>query len=236
MGLCIYANEKYFNKKEEAVVSVYDHGFLYGDGVFEGIRSYNRRIFRLKQHIDRLYESARSIKLEIPMSQAEMMATHIETVRRTGLADCYIRTVVSRGVGDLGLNPKKCPKPSIFIIADAISLYPEEKYKIGLKLVTVSTRRNRPDTLNARIKSLNYLNNILARIEADLSNADEGLMLNDEGYVSEATADNIFMIKGDELATPPPYMGILEGITRAAIMEIAPQVGLKSVEKSNAQS
>ena len=214
----------------EAKVSVFDHGFLYGDGVFEGIRAYNGRVFRLTEHLDRLYESARAIALEIPVSWSEMERITLETVRRNGLRDAYIRLVVSRGVGDLGLDPRKCQKPTIVCIADSITLYPKELYETGLKVMTVPTRRVAVDALNPRVKSLNYLNNILAKIEANLVGMAEVIMLSPEGYVVEATGDNVFIVKKSKLITPPSYMGILEGITRATIMELAPALGLTVVE------
>lgn len=221
MSLCIYMNGKYVDKREDANVSIFEHGFLYGDGVFEGIRAYNGLIFRLEDHIERLYNSAKGISLEIPMDKNEMTKTLLETTRRTGLDDCYIRLIVTRGVGDLGIDPRKCEKASVYIIATGIKLYPEESYEKGLKIVTVSTRRTRPDMLNPQFKSLNYLNNILGKIEANRMGADEGIMLNSEGYVTECTADNIFAIRKGELYTPPSYHGILEGITRKVIIEIA---------------
>ncbi|MBC7346739.1 MAG: branched-chain-amino-acid transaminase, partial [Clostridia bacterium] len=226
MGLIIYLNGT-FVPEEEAKVSVFDHGLLYGDGVFEGIRAYNGRVFRLREHLDRLYESARSINLEVGLSKEEMLEVVLETVRRNGLHDAYIRVVVARGTGDLGLDPRKCKRPTIFCIAAHIELYPKELYEKGLELVTVATRRNLPEALNPRIKSLNYLNNILGKIEATLAGASEGLMLNQEGYVAEATGDNIFLVKNGVLLTPPAYVGILEGITRGAVMELARRQGIE---------
>jgi branched-chain amino acid aminotransferase len=217
--------------KEQAVVSVFDHGLLYGDGVFEGIRAYNGRVFRLKEHLDRLYRSARAIVLDVGMPSEAMQTAVLQTLRANGLRDAYIRLVVTRGVGDLGLDPKKCPRATVFIIADKIALYPEECYTRGLEVNTVSTRRNSSQALNPNIKSLNYLNNILAKIEAGLSGAREAIMLSLEGYVAECTGDNIFYIKGDRLVTPATAAGALEGITRAAVMELAPTVGLTPEEK-----
>ena len=217
--------------KEQAVLSVFDHGLLYGDGVFEGIRAYNGRVFRLKEHLDRLYRSARAIVLDIGMTPDEMQTAVLETLRANSLKDAYIRLVVTRGVGDLGLDPKKCPRPTIFIIADKIALYPEECYTKGLEINTVSTRRNSSQALNPNIKSLNYLNNILAKIEAGVSGAREAIMLSLEGYVAECTGDNIFFIKGQRLVTPPAAAGALEGITRGAVMELAPAVGLTVEER-----
>ncbi len=216
----IYLNGK-FVYKEEAKVSVFDHGLLYGDGVFEGIRAYNGKIFKLKEHIDRLYESARAIKLEILLTKEQMKTAIIETVRENKLYDAYIRVVVTRGEGDLGIDPRKCSNPTVFVIADKIVLYPEEYYKNGLELVIVSTRRNIPDALNPRIKSLNYLNNILAKIESNLRNVPEAIMLNKDGFVAECTGDNIFILKENVLITPPVSVGVLSGITRQTVMDLA---------------
>ncbi|MDN5347596.1 MAG: branched-chain amino acid aminotransferase [Clostridia bacterium] len=230
MGLIIYLDGKYVDE-EEAKVSVFDHGLLYGDGVFEGIRAYHGRVFKLKEHIDRLYESARAIALDPGLSKEEMTRIVLETCRRNNLKDAYIRLVVTRGKGDLGLDPRKCPKPLVFCIAAAIQLYPQELYEKGLELVTLGTRRNAPDALDPRIKSLNYLNNILAKIEATRAGAPEGLFLNREGYVAEATGDNIFIIKGGRLLTPPPEAGLLEGITRNTVMQLAAEQGIPVQEK-----
>ncbi|PRR72520.1 branched-chain-amino-acid transaminase [Neomoorella humiferrea] len=230
MGLIIYLDGQYVDE-EEAKLSVFDHGLLYGDGVFEGIRAYHGRVFRLKAHIDRLYESARSINLDPGLTREEMTQVVLETCRRNNLRDAYIRLVVTRGKGDLGLDPRKCPRPSVFCIAAAIELYPAELYEKGLELVTVGTRRNPPDALDPRIKSLNYLNNIMAKMEATRAGAPEGLFLNKEGYVTEATGDNIFIIKNGQLITPPPFVGLLEGITRNAVMELAMEAGIPVFEK-----
>jgi len=216
----VYINGKFY-EKEEAKISVFDHGLLYGDGVFEGIRSYNRRVFKLKEHIDRLYNSAKAIMLEIPISKEEMEKAIIETLKINNLSDAYIRVVVTRGVGDLGLDPRKCSSPSIIIITDKIVLYPQELYEKGLEIVTVSTRRNIPTAVNPAIKSLNYLNNIFAKIEAIRAGCEEAIMLNQEGYVAECTGDNIFIVKDNVLITPPVYVGVLPGITRETVMEIA---------------
>jgi len=216
---------------EEAKISVYDHGLLYGDGVFEGIRAYNGRVFRLREHLERLYRSAKTIWLTIPLSMEEMEGAIVETLRRNGLRDAYIRVVVTRGKGDLGLDPRKCPKPTVFIITDAIELYPPEFYEKGLEVITVATRRNIPTALNPGIKSLNYLNNILAKIEVIQAGLVEGIMLNAEGYVAEATGDNIFLVEKGHLVTPPPYVGILEGITRNAVIELARGMGLVVEER-----
>lgn len=208
-------------EKENAKISVFDHGLLYGDGIFEGIRAYSRRVFRLKEHIDRLYDSAKVIMLEIPVDK-EKMAADIKTVlRANSLSDGYIRVVVTRGVGDLGLDPRKCPKASYFIIADNISLYPEELYRKGMEIATVSTRRNIPEALNPRVKSLNYLNNIMAKIEGTQRGVAEALMLNAQGYVAECTGDNIFIIKDGVITTPPASAGALLGVTQEAVIELA---------------
>jgi branched-chain amino acid aminotransferase len=217
--------------KEQAVLSVFDHGLLYGDGVFEGIRAYNGRVFRLKEHLDRLYRSAQAIVLNIGMTFDQVQDAVLQTLRANGLKDAYIRLVVTRGVGDLGLDPKKCPSPTVFIIADKIALYPQECYTQGLEVNTVSTRRNSSQAVNPNIKSLNYLNNILAKIEAGVSGAREAIMLSLEGYVAECTGDNIFFVKGDRLVTPPSAAGALEGITRGAVMELASSVSLVVEEK-----
>ncbi|MFA5859027.1 MAG: branched-chain-amino-acid transaminase [Elusimicrobiota bacterium] len=216
----IYLNGKLV-EKDKAVVSVFDHGLLYGDGVFEGIRAYNSRVFMLDEHIDRLYSSALAIMLEIPMTKKDMSNAVVATLRANKLTDGYIRLVVTRGVGDLGLDPKKCPVPTVFIITDKISLYPEEFYTKGLSIITASTRRNIPEALNPSIKSLNYLNNILAKIEAGRYGTSEAIMLNSEGNVAECTGDNIFVLKNGVLITPPPYVGVLEGITRDVVMMLA---------------
>lgn len=214
-----------FVPKEEAKISVYDHGLLYGDGIFEGLRVYNGRIFKLEEHVDRLYESAKSILLNIPMTRQEMIDAHVETVRRNGFRDVYIRSIVTRGVGSLGIDPRSCPKASVIIIVDKISLYPAELYQKGIDVVTVPTRRTAIDALTPRVKSLNYLGNVMAKMEVVRAGAFGGIMLNNDGYVTEGTADNIFVIKKGVLYTPPTHVGILQGITRDTIMEIAAQTG-----------
>ena len=217
----VYINGKFY-EKNEARISVFDHGLLYGDGVFEGIRSYSRLVFKLKEHIDRLFESARSIMLKIPLTKEELTKAVILTLKKNNLNDAYIRLVVTRGEGDLGLDPRKCNgNATVIIITDKIKLYPEELYKNGLKIVTVPTIRNLPEALNPQIKSLNYLNNILAKIEATNSGSDEAIMLDSLGYVAECTGDNIFIVKGKNLYTPPQCMGTLRGITRDTVLEIA---------------
>jgi branched-chain amino acid aminotransferase len=215
-----------FVKKEDAVVSVFDHGFLYGDGVFEGIRVYSGNDFRLDAHLKRLYESAQSIMLNIPYTQEEMTQLIIETIRKNQLESAYIRVVVSRGKGNLGLDPSSCSKPSVIIIAEELSMYPKEYYERGIKIASVASRRNRPDVLSPQIKSLNYLNNILVKLEANQAGVEEALMLNDQGYVTEGSADNIFIVKNGTIYTPPVYLGALEGITRNAILDIARAKGL----------
>ncbi|MFS0839871.1 branched-chain-amino-acid transaminase [Paenibacillus sp. 1P03SA] len=214
-----------FVTKEEAKVSVYDHGFLYGDGIFEGIRIYGGNIFKCKEHLDRLYDSAKSIMLNIPLSYQEMQDALVETIRRNELRDGYIRLVVSRGPGDLGLDPRRSPKASVIIIVEQLSIYPEEAYVNGLKTVSVSSRRNIPDAVNPKIKSLNYLNNILVKIQSNLAGVGEAIMLNSQGYVAEGSSDNIFIVKRGVVFTPPCYIGALEGITRAAIIEICERQG-----------
>ncbi|MER3126102.1 branched-chain-amino-acid transaminase [Bacillus pumilus] len=218
-------------KKEDAKISVYDHGFLYGDGVFEGIRVYSGNIFRMKEHLDRLYDSARSIMLNIPYSLEELTEKMIHTVERNGLKDAYIRLVVSRGAGDLGLDPNNCGRANTVIIVEPLAIFPKHLYETGIDIVTVPTRRNRPDVLSPKVKSLNYLNNILVRIEAHMAGVSEALMLNDQGYVAEGSADNVFIYKKGKLYTPPGYIGALEGITRNAIMEIAEDLGYEVKEQ-----
>ena len=225
--------------KEDAKVSVFDHGFLYGDGVFEGIRIYNRRIFRLDAHLERLYRSAKAIWLTPPLSVAEMKQAIIDTVAANQLDNGYIRAIISRGTGDLGLDPRKCPKPTVVIIADGITLYPKEVYEQGMECITVATRRSSPDVLNPAIKSLNYLNNILAKIECIRAGVPECIMLNQNGQVAECSGDNIFVLTKDyrgrlQLCTPPTSAGILQGITRDVVMEIAEANGIEVVEKGMA--
>ena len=220
-----------FLPREEAKISVFDHGLLYGDGVFEGIRCYNGFVFKLDEHLERLYDSAKSLMLQIPIPIDEMKQKVLETLRRNQLHEGYIRLVVTRGIGDLGLDPDKCPNPSVIIIADKITLYPQNFYENGLEIVTVSVRRNYPEAINPRIKSLNYLNNILAKIEAKQSGAVEALMLNNDGYVVECSGDNIFWIKNEVIVTPPPHIGILEGVTRNSVIAIAEEAGFQVEER-----
>jgi branched-chain amino acid aminotransferase len=212
--------------ESDAKISVFDHGLLYGDGVFEGIRIYNGRVFRLSEHLQRLYESARSILLNIPLTSAEMEKATLDTVAANGLRDGYIRLVVTRGVGSLGLNPYQCPQASVFIIAGSIKLYPEKVYAEGLTLVTCATRRPSPAALSPQVKSLNYLNNIMAKIEAMQGGGEEGVMLNEQGYVAECTGDNLFIVKRGEVITPPISAGALDGITRRAVLELLKKMGV----------
>lgn len=230
MSIQVYVNGQFFSK-EEAKISVFDHGFLYGDGIFEGIRAYGGRVFRLKEHIDRLYDGARGIMLDIPLTKQEMAEVVLETLRKNELRDAYIRLVVSRGTGDLGLDPRKCPNPTVICITDKIVLYPEQLYNEGMEIITAATRRNRPEGVNPQMKSLNYLNNVMAKIEANLAGVPEAMLLNTEDYVAECTGDNIFIVRDGVLITPPPYVGILVGITRNAIMELAEKIGVKVEEK-----
>lgn len=225
----IYVNGQ-FVPAEEARVSVFDHGFLYGDGVFEGLRVYGGNIFRLRQHVERLYHSAQCIMLRIPHTPEVLIEAIVETVRRRELPNQYVRVVVSRGTGDLGLDPRRCKEPSVIIIADTIALYPEHYYTEGLELVTVATRRTPGWALDPRIKSLNYLNNILAKIEAQQAGVVEAVMLNAEGYVAECTADNIFIVRQGRLATPGVAAGALQGVTRDSVLEIAEDLGLAPTE------
>ncbi|HXX41635.1 MAG TPA: branched-chain-amino-acid transaminase [Chthoniobacterales bacterium] len=222
----IYIDGKFYSEAN-AKVSVFDHGLLYGDGIFEGIRFYNGRVFRLEEHLARLWDSARSICLEIPISVRRMSDALLETIRENNLREGYIRLLVTRGVGNLGLNPAQCRRPSVIIITAQIALYPESVYKNGLSVVTCATRRTNPASLNPAVKSLNYLNNVMARIEASLAGADEALMLNDAGYVAECTADNVFILKHGQIFTPPITAGALRGITRGVIFEIAAGLGIK---------
>jgi branched-chain amino acid aminotransferase len=216
----VYIDGEFF-PKEKAQISVFDHGLLYGDGVFEGIRAYNGGIFKLDEHIDRLYQSAHTIGIKVPIAMDELRQLHLEIMKKNNLQEGYIRTIITRGKGDLGLDPKKCKVPTVIVIADKISLYPQEFYDNGLNVVTVSMRRPPVDSLNGRVKSLNYLNNIMARMEAGAHGAQEALMLNHQGLVVECSADNIFIVNGRTLTTPPSWLGALEGITRNAVIDMA---------------
>jgi len=221
----IYLDGKFVDQAD-AKVSVFDHGLLYGDGIFEGIRLYQGNIFRLEEHLERLEYSAKALLLKLPLSRREIADATCETCRQNNLTDGYIRLVVTRGVGDLGLSPWLCPTPSIFIIADKIALYPAEHYTTGLSIVTVPTRRTNPAALSPAVKSLNYLNNILAKIEARQAGALEAIMLNDQGYVGECTGDNIFIVHKGEILTPAASQGALKGITRDTIFDIAKEIGV----------
>jgi len=225
----IYIDGKYYDERK-AKISVFDHGLLYGDGIFEGIRAYNGRVFKLTEHIDRLFCSAKSIMLTVPLAHADVMTAIVETCRRNKVRDGYIRLVVTRGPGTLGLNPNRCKSPSVIIIAGKIQLYPQELYQQGMEIVTVPTTRNLHSALNPAIKSLNYLNNVLAKIEANNAGCEEAIMLNAEGFVAECTGDNIFIVKEGQLFTPPLAAGALYGITRRVLMDLALQAGLKVSE------
>lgn len=225
MALKVYINGKLFDK-EDAKVSVYDHGLLYGDGVFEGLRAYSGKVFRLEQHLDRLWASAKAICLAIPMTQEAMAKAVNDTLAANQLKDAYIRLVITRGAGALGLDPNRTSNPQIIIITDHIALYPKELYENGMEIVTASTIRNHPQALSPRIKSLNYLNNILAKIEGLQAGCQEALMLNHLGFVAECTADNIFLVKKGDVFTPPLDAGVLEGITRDAVIEVAREAQL----------
>jgi branched-chain amino acid aminotransferase len=214
-----------------AKVSVFDHGLLYGDGIFEGIRFYNGRVFRLEEHTRRLFDSAKSILLTIPMTPEEIIQATVDTVKANGLRDGYIRTVVTRGTGPMGLSPYKCPKATVFIIAASIQLYTESAYQNGLTMATVATRRPRHDILSPLVKSLNYLNNVMAKVEAIQAGAEEGLMLNDQGLVAECTGDNIFVVRDGKITTPPLTAGALDGITRGVVFEICRELGIPIQER-----
>jgi len=220
----IYLNGKLV-PEQKATVSVFDHGLLYGDGIFEGIRTYGGKVFLLDEHIDRLYDSAKCILLDIPMSRQEMADAVRKTCRANGTDNGYIRLIVTRGVGSLGLNPYLCKTPQVIIIAASIQLYPEELYTKGMAVVTCGAKRNHPEAINPRIKSLNYLNNVLAKIEAINAGVKEAIMLNHLGYIAEATGDNIFAIKNEVITTPPSWCGALEGITRGCVMKMAKEMG-----------
>lgn len=231
MALQIWIDGRLIDKSN-ASASVYDHGFLYGDGVFEGIRVYSGRIFKCKEHLTRLFDSARAIRMVIPYSAQQLEEAMLQTVKANGFTDCYIRLVVSRGAGNLGLNPHKCARPCTIIIADTIELYPKEMYVKGMAIITASVIRNHPNALSPRIKSLNYLNNILAKIEAEDAGVPEALMLNHEGNVAECTGDNIFMVRGGHVYTPTTADGILEGITRDVIIDLCTREGVPCEEKT----
>ena len=225
----IYIDGEFF-PREAAKVSVFDHGLLYGDGVFEGIRVYSRRIFRLEAHLDRLYASAQALALKVPMTPAEMRAAVEKTVRRNQRDDVYIRLVVTRGVGELGIDPQSCPKPSVIIIVNDVRVYPHELYAGGIKVMTSATRQVSHEAVDPRIKSLNYLKNILAKIDAQQAGAHEAIMLNAEGFIAECTADNLFVVRSDQLLTPAPQDGALGGITRGVILELAAEARIPATE------
>ena len=216
--------------REEAVVSVFDHGLLYGDGVFEGIRIYARRAFRLEQHLDRLWASARAIALDIPLSRTDCVEAVRETARANGDDDAYVRLVVTRGVGDLGIDPRRCPRPTVFIIATAIAVFPPERYAHGIRAITSATRQVPSDAVDARIKSLNYLKNVLAKLDANAAGAEEAILLNAAGWVAECSADNVFVVRAGALLTPSPQDGALGGITRGAILDLAAESGVRAAE------
>lgn len=230
----VYVNGTLY-ERDQARVSVFDHGLLYGDGVFEGIRTYHGRVFKLAEHLDRLWNSARHLMLNIPLSRDAMQAAVLDTLRANALTDAYVRLIVTRGEGDLGLDPRKCPKATVIIIADKITLYPQECYQKGLAVMTAATRRNLTSAVDPRIKSLNYLNNILAKIEANNYGFLEAIMLNAEGYVAECTGDNIFIVRQGRLVTPPIAMGALEGITRAMVLHLARESALPAAEEAFTQ-
>ena len=220
MGVQVYIDGRFYSEAN-AKISVFDHGLLYGDGVFEGIRAYHGRVFKLREHVDRLFASAKAIMLDIPLTPARMVQAVVATCRKNKLRDGYIRLVVTRGRGTLGLNPNRCRRPSVIVIADRIQLYPPSFYERGLEIVTVPTTRNLNNAVNPAIKSLNYLNNILAKIEANIAGCEEAIMLNAEGYVAECTGDNLFIVKGNLVLTPPLYSGALYGITRGVVIDLA---------------
>jgi branched-chain amino acid aminotransferase len=221
----VFIDGQYYDEGQ-AKISVFDHGLLYGDGIFEGIRAYNGRVFKLKEHLDRLFWSAKALLLKIPMSHAALTTAVVETCRRNEVQDGYIRLLVTRGVGTLGLNPNRCKKPSVIIIAGTIQLYPRAFYEKGMEIVTVPTARNLHSAVNPAIKSLNYLNNILAKIEANIAGVEEAIMLNAEGYVAECTGDNLFILKAGQLLTPPLSAGALYGITRSTVIDLAREAGI----------
>jgi branched-chain amino acid aminotransferase len=225
----VWLDGKWFDR-DTATISVYDHGLLYGDGVFEGIRIYGGRIFKLDEHLSRLYDSAHAIWLTIPMPKQEMAAITEEGVRRSGIKEGYIRHIITRGVGDLGLDPRKCPRPSIVIITDTIRLWPEEVYETGLKVVTAGTPIPQRESLSPRVKSLNYLAHILAKIEGIQAGADEVIMLDSSGTVAEGSGQNVFVVKNRRIVTPPAYAGILRGVTRDVVMDLAREAGYEIVE------
>lgn len=231
MALKVWIDGKLIDK-DDAKISVYDHGLLYGDGVFEGIRVYSGRVFRAADHLTRLWDSAKAIRLTIPYTRDEVQAAMEQTIKANNFTDCYIRLVVTRGTGYLGLNPNKCPRATMIVITDTIELYPKEMYDKGMAVITASVIRNHPNAMSPRIKSLNYLNNILAKIEAVDAGVPEAIMLNQEGNVAECTGDNIFIVRGGTVYTPGTHDGILEGITRQVIIELCARLNIPCVEKT----
>ncbi|MCP5523452.1 MAG: branched-chain-amino-acid transaminase [Verrucomicrobiales bacterium] len=221
-----------FYSEQDAKISVFDHGLLYGDGVFEGIRAYNGRVFKLREHLERLFDCAKAIALEIPMSLEELTRAVVETCRENEITDGYVRLLVTRGIGTLGLNPNRCKNPSVVVIAGRIQLYPPELYEHGMEIVTVATTRNHHNAVNPAIKSLNYLNNVLAKIEANVAGVEEAIMLNAQGYVAECTGDNIFIVRRGVLHTPPLHAGALYGITRGVVMDLAREAGVTVSEST----
>lgn len=226
----VYIDGRFYDK-DDAKISVFDHGLLYGDGVFEGIRAYSGRIFKLQEHVDRLYASAKAILMNIPMTPSEMADAVLDTCRENQIRDGYIRLVVTRGPGGLGLSPYSCAKPSVIIIAGKIQLYPAELYEKGMAIITAATTRNMQNAVNPAIKSLNYLNNVMAKIEAIHAGYEEALMLNSNGFIAECTGDNVFIITGNQVLTPPVTAGALRGITRHVAMELAAELGLTVTER-----
>jgi branched-chain amino acid aminotransferase len=231
MSLKVWIDGKYYDK-QDARISVYDHGLLYGDGVFEGLRVYAGRIFEAEAHMRRLFESARAIRLTIPMASDALIQVMQQTVKQNNFTDCYIRLIVTRGIGTLGLDPNRCGTPSVVVIADTLAVYPKEMYEKGIPIVTASVVRNHPNAISPRVKSLNYLNNILARIEANDAGVPEALMLNQEGNVAECTADNVFIVRSGEVQTPTTCDGILEGVTRKVILLLCDRLKITAVEKT----
>lgn len=229
--LLVYINGEYY-PRSQAKISVFDHGLLYGDGVFEGIRVYKGVVFKLKEHIDRLYNSAKVIMLSTPLTKEEMMHAVLETLRKNNMRDAYVRLIVTRGVGDLGLDPRKCSKPTVIIIADTIAIYSREAKKNGIKVLIVWVRRNPVDTASNEVKSLNYLNSVLGKIEANIAGLDEAICLDKNGYVSEGVGENLFIVKNGVLITPPSSAGLLLGVTRDVIMKLAGKLGYTVIEKN----
>ena len=230
MGRIIYLDGR-FVAEEDALISVFDHGFLYGDAVYEGMRCHEGKVFRLAEHLKRLYESAKTIRLEIPFSIEEFQELHLEAIRRNNFQNAYIRTIVSRGYGHLGMDPRKCPRPTVVIIPSDIHIYPRELYETGMSVIIPSTRKSRPDSLTHRVKTTSNFVNIMAKMAASRQGFAEAVMLSSEGYVADATVDNVFIIKDGELLTPPKHVGIIAGITRNAILKMAKELGFSAREE-----